>query len=60
MTDLTKEYFDEKIEQEVGQLATIVARRFDELEKKLDLREEVDRLKTQMKKVWDALNIAQP
>ncbi|MDP3792808.1 MAG: hypothetical protein Q8Q89_03720 [bacterium] len=45
-------------EQEVADLAGMVSRRFDEVEKKLDLREEVDKLKFQMKKVWDALNIA--
>lgn len=44
-------------EQEVAELAGMVSRRFDKLEKKLDLREEVDQLKAQMKKVWDALNI---
>lgn len=70
MVNLTKEYFDSRIkkleeglkvhtEQEVAELASMVSRRFDEVEKKLDLREEVDQLKSQMKKVWDALNIVQ-
>ncbi|MDP3697409.1 MAG: hypothetical protein Q8R55_05325 [Candidatus Taylorbacteria bacterium] len=45
-------------EQEVADLAGMMSRRFDELEKKLDVREEVDKLKVQMKKVWEALNIA--
>ena len=67
MSDLTKEYFDkqlgklatkEDLKDEVAGLAGMVSRRFDEVEKKLDLREEVDKLKFQMKKVWDALNIA--
>ena len=68
MSDLTKEYLDEKlnsqtkeiksfVESEVADLAGIVSRRFDELEKKLDLREEIDQLKIQMSKVWSALNI---
>ena len=70
MANLTKEYFDIKLdkleknlkqhtEQEITELAGMVSRRFDEVEKKLDLREEVDKLKVQMKKVWEALNIAQ-
>lgn len=46
-----------KIETEVAELAGMVSRRFDEIEKKLDVRAEVDQLKSQMKKVWDALNI---
>ncbi len=45
-------------EQEVADLAGMMSRRFDEVEKKLDVREEVDKLKVQMKKVWEALNIA--
>ena len=68
MSDLTKEYLDKKlnsqtkeiksfVESEVADLAGIVSRRFDEIEKKLDLREEVDQLKIQMSKVWHALNI---
>jgi len=73
MSDLTKQYFDKqlgklatkedikkldtKIENEVLDLAGMMSRRFDELEKKLDLREEVDKLKSQMSKVWQALNI---
>jgi len=35
----------------------MVERRFDEAERKLDVREEVEMLKTQMKKVWDALHL---
>ncbi|OGM98425.1 MAG: hypothetical protein A2915_00465 [Candidatus Yanofskybacteria bacterium RIFCSPLOWO2_01_FULL_41_34] len=67
MSDLTKEYFDkqlgklatkEDLKDEVANLAGMVSRRFDEVEKKLDVRAEVDQLKVQMKKVWDALNIA--
>ncbi len=44
-------------EQEVADLAGMMSRRFDELEKKLDVRAEVDQLKSQMSKVWQALNI---
>jgi len=44
-------------EQEVASLAGMMSRRFDELEKKLDVRAEVDQLKSQMSKVWQALNI---
>ena len=67
MSDLTKEYFEkqlgklatkEDLKDEVANLAGMVSRRFDEVEKKLDVRAEVDQLKVQMKKVWDALNIA--
>lgn len=46
------------LNEEITDLAGMFSRRFDELEKKLDLRSEVDQLKTQMKKVWEALNIA--
>lgn len=70
MTNLSKEYFNTKIKklednlkkhttEQVGELVGMVGRRFDEVEKKLDLREEVDKPKVQMKKVWEALNIAQ-
>ncbi|MDP3697598.1 MAG: hypothetical protein Q8R55_06335 [Candidatus Taylorbacteria bacterium] len=73
MSDLTKEYFDQQIkklatgadllatkadlQEEIAQLAGMVERRFNEVERKLDVREEVERLKTQMTKVWDALNL---
>lgn len=67
MSELTKEYFDkqlgklatkEDLKDEIADLAGMVSRRFDEVEEKLDLRTEVDHLKTQMKKVWGALNIS--
>lgn len=44
-------------EHEVADLAGMVARRFDGLERKLDVRADVEQLKTQMKKVWDALHL---
>ena len=50
---------DAKIENEVADLAGMISRRFDEVEKKLDVRADVDQLKVQMRKVWDALNIKQ-
>ena len=46
-----------KIETEVADLAGMMSRRFDELDKKLDVRADVDQLKVQMTKVWHALNI---
>ena len=48
---------ESKIENEVGNLAAMTSRRFDELDKKLDVRAEVDELKVKMSKVWSALNI---
>lgn len=49
--------FEIKIENEVANLAGMMSRRFDEVEKKLDVRAEVDELKIKMNKVWQALNI---
>ena len=62
MFNLTKEYFDQQIDklaskEDLSELAGMIARRFDEVERKLDVREEVERLKTKMTKVWDALNL---
>lgn len=68
MSELTKEYFDKQlgklatkqdIKSDIADLASMVARRFDEVEGRLDLRTEVNQLKAQMKKVWDALNVVQ-
>ena len=47
-----------KIENEIADLAGMTSRRFDELERKLDVRAEVDQLKIKMNKVWDILNIS--
>ena len=55
--DIKVDSLDAKIENEVANLAGMMSRRFDELEKKLDVRAEVDQLKSQMSKVWQALNI---
>ena len=49
----TKKYLND----EITDLAGMMSRRFDELEKKLDVRAEVNELEPQMSKVWDALNI---
>lgn len=68
MTTLTKEYFDErlsgqttriekKIEDEIHGLATMVAKGFDDLAKRLDVRERVEKLEQQMSKVGSALNV---
>lgn len=46
-------------EEEIGKLAIMTANGIEEIKRELDVRKEVDQLKTQMKKVWDALNIVQ-
>ena len=55
--DIKVDGLDAKIENEVANLAGMMSRRFDELEKKLDVRVEVDELKFKMNKVWNVLNI---
>jgi hypothetical protein len=68
MANLTKEYFDKRLnnlekglkshtEAEVDKLADMVKRRFDEVERKLDVREKVERLEAQMKQVREALSL---
>ena len=57
--DTRMDSLETKIENEVADLAGMISRRFDEVEKRLDVRAEVDQLKVQMRKVWDALNIKQ-
>jgi len=44
-------------EAEVDKLAGMVKRRFDEVEHKLDVKEEVEKLKAQMKQVREALSL---
>jgi hypothetical protein len=67
MTTLTKEYFDQridvvekniekKIEDEIHGLATMVAKGFDDLAKRLDVRDRVEKLEKKMTKVESALN----
>jgi hypothetical protein len=72
MANLTKEYFDKElrvtkadivgqlsthIDKEVADLAGITKRHFDRLEQKLDVKEEVEKLKVQMKQVREALSL---
>jgi hypothetical protein len=72
MDTLTKGYFDEKlseklsehtsrikekIEQEVHSLATMVAKGFADIEKRIDVRERVEKLERKMTKVGSALNV---
>jgi hypothetical protein len=68
MTTLTKEYFDErlneqttqiekKIEDEIHGLATMVAKGFDDLAKGLDVRDRVGELEKKMSKGESALNV---
>ena len=64
MTTLTKQYFDNnmaemksEIKEEIQSLATMVAKGFTDLEKRLDVRERVDALEQKMTKVESALNV---
>ncbi len=72
MTMLTKEYLDKtldkhstriekkiekKIEEEISSLAKIVAKGFDDITKRLDVRERVEKLEKKMTKVESALNV---
>ena len=68
MTTLTKEHFDQrldgvekkiekKIENEIHGLATMVAKGFDEITKRLDVRDRVEKLENRMTKVESALNV---
>lgn len=82
MSDLTKEYFDQKLStlvtkedletqlkrqtqelkaytnEQVESLAAMVAKGFAEMEKRLDLRTEVEGLKLQMREVRRELNLS--
>lgn len=44
-------------EHEVAELARITNNGLNEIKRELDVRAEVDQLKSQMSKVWQALNI---
>lgn len=66
--ELSKEHFDKqlaahtarierKVEEEVHGLATMVAKGFADIEKRLDVRERVDQLERKMTKVESALNV---
>jgi hypothetical protein len=45
------------IDEEIASLAGMTSRRFDELERKLDVREKVEKLEMQMKQVREALSL---
>ena len=66
MTQLTKEHFDEKLQEQTKELkaytdeqtealAQIVNKAFSELERRLDVRKDVEALKLQMKDIRQAL-----
>jgi hypothetical protein len=64
MTTLTKEYFDQrldkvekKMEDEIHGLAVMTAKRFDDLAKRLDVRDRVEKLENKMSKVETTLNV---
>ncbi len=72
MDTLTKKYFDEKMDEvkneikdeikneikdEINGLATMVAKGFDDIAKRLDVRERVEKLENKMTKVESALNV---
>lgn len=64
MSTLTKEYFDQRLDEvhgglrkEIHDLAAMTARGFADLEKRLDVRERVEKLERQMGKVGSALNV---
>lgn len=48
---------EKTIEKEVHGLATMVAKGFADLEKRLDVRDRVEKLEKQMTKVTSALNV---
>jgi uncharacterized protein YqgV (UPF0045/DUF77 family) len=64
MTTLTKEYFDQRLDntkkeivEEIHELAAMTAKGFDDVARRLDVRERVDALEQKMKKVESALNV---
>ena len=66
MTQLTKEHFDaqlkklatkEDLKAEIAQLAGMVQRGFQEMSRKLDVREDVDKLKHQMRQVRQSIGL---
>jgi hypothetical protein len=48
---------EKKVEDEIHGLATLVAKGFDDIAKRLDVRERVEKLETKMTKVESALNV---
>jgi enolase len=64
MTTLTKEYFDQRLnkveknmEDEIHGLAAMTAKGFDDIIKRLDVHERVEKLEKKMAKVETALNV---
>lgn len=60
MDTLTKKYFDERMDEtqkDLHDLATMVANGFSDIEKRLDVRERVEKLEKKMNKVESALNV---
>ena len=55
--DVKIDKLDFKIENEVAELAAMVSRRFDEVEKRLDIRTEVENLNHRMSRIEQALNL---
>ncbi len=54
---LLKDELSQEIINEIGELAAMTARRFDELERKLDVTERVERLERIVFKISEALHI---
>lgn len=64
MTTLTKEYFDKRldglqkdIQIDIHELAAMTANGFSDLEKRIDVRERVEKLEKKMATVETALNV---
>lgn len=71
MSELTKEYFDKRldgmqtaidqrlddVEKEINDLAMMTANGFSNLEKRLDVKDRIDKLERKMATVETALNI---
>lgn len=67
MSDLTKEYFDEQLnkqtlelknyaKEQTEDLARMVAGGFEDLQKRLDVKNDVEQLKREMKQIKEALH----
>jgi len=60
MTTLTKEYFDQRLDdvhKGIDDLPKMTANGFADLEKRLDVRDRVEKLEKKMTKVESALNV---
>lgn len=61
--ELSKEYFDEQIKKlatkaDINELARMVNEGFEDLQQRLDVKERVERLENEMKKIKDALHVS--